>query len=123
MESVGRGRGKGIRKQPAGCGKRHENAKKILNRGNEPKDLLKIQHLAFLRAKNEPKTNPISSAKMSRSKRKSGPAGAGRPSQGTPTKTVSVASMGLAGLWAQPLHFARHHQPRRLPESARNRSL
>jgi hypothetical protein len=28
-------------------GKRLENAKKILNRGNEPKDFLKTQHLAF----------------------------------------------------------------------------
>ena len=69
MESVGRDAGKGIRK-------RHENAKKMLNRGNEPKDVLNTQHLAFLRAKNVPKTNSISSAKMSRSKRKSGPTGA-----------------------------------------------
>jgi hypothetical protein len=65
MESVGKERGKGIRKQPAGSGKWHENAEKMLNRGNEPEDLLKTQHLAFFRAKNEPKTNPISCAKMS----------------------------------------------------------
>ena len=72
MESVGRDGGKGVRKRPAGSGKRHENAKKMLNRGNEAKDLLKTQDLAFLRAKNEPKTNPISSAKMSQTKRKRG---------------------------------------------------
>jgi hypothetical protein len=46
MESTRRERGKEIRKRPAGDGKRQENAKKILNRGNEPKDLLKTQDLA-----------------------------------------------------------------------------
>jgi hypothetical protein len=63
MESAGRERGKEIRKRRAGGAKRQENAKKILNRGNEPEDLLKTQHLAFFRAKNEPKTNSILSAK------------------------------------------------------------
>jgi hypothetical protein len=72
MEIAGRERGKGIRKRPAASGRRHENSKKILNRGNEPKDVLKIKHLAFLGAKNELKTNPHLSAKMSGSKRKSG---------------------------------------------------
>jgi hypothetical protein len=46
MESAGRERGKEIRKRPARGGKRQGNAKKILNRGNEPKDLLKTQDLA-----------------------------------------------------------------------------
>jgi hypothetical protein len=63
MDSAGRERGKEIRKQPAGDGKRRGNAKKILNRGNEPKDLLKTQDLTFFEAKNEPKTNSILSAK------------------------------------------------------------
>jgi hypothetical protein len=72
MDSAGRERGKEIRKRPAGGGKWQENAKKILNRGNEPKDVLKTQHLELLGAKNEPETNPVLSAKMSRSKRKSG---------------------------------------------------
>ena len=58
MESAGRERGKETRKQPAEDGKWHENAKKILNRGNEPKDLLKTQDLAFFwsekRTQNEP---------------------------------------------------------------------
>ena len=67
MESAGRERGKGIRKRPAEGGKRSENAKKILNRGNEPKDLLKSRHLALFGAKNEPKTNSILCAKMSES--------------------------------------------------------
>ena len=40
-----------------------ENTKKILNRGNELKDLLQIEHLAVFRAKNELKTNSILSAK------------------------------------------------------------
>jgi len=44
--------------RPAGNGKWQENAKKILNRGNKPKDLLKTNDLADFRAKNKPKTNP-----------------------------------------------------------------
>jgi hypothetical protein len=72
MGCAGGERGKEIRKRPAKDGKRQENAKKILNRGNEPKDLLKIKHLAFFGAKNEPKTNPILSAIISKSKRKNG---------------------------------------------------
>jgi hypothetical protein len=47
MESAGRGRGKKIRKQPAEDGKWQKNAKKILNRGNELKDLLKTRWLAL----------------------------------------------------------------------------
>jgi hypothetical protein len=72
MQSGGRERGKEIRKQPAEGGKRHENAKKILNRGNGPKDLLKIQHLAFFGVKNEPKTNPVLSAKTADQSEKTG---------------------------------------------------
>jgi len=50
-------RGKGVT-VPIGCGgKRVENRKKILNRGNELKDLLQIKDLAHLGAKNELKTN------------------------------------------------------------------
>ena len=67
MDSAGRERGREIRKRPAGGGKRQEDARKILNRGNEPKDLLKTQHLAFFlsekRTQNELKTNSILSAK------------------------------------------------------------
>jgi hypothetical protein len=59
MESGGRECGKETGKQPAGGAKRQENAKKMLNRGNELKDLLKTQHLAFFGAKNELKTNWI----------------------------------------------------------------
>jgi hypothetical protein len=59
MGSAGRERGKEMRKRPAEGGKRQQKAKKILNRGNELKDLLKVQHLAFFRAKNELKTNSI----------------------------------------------------------------
>jgi hypothetical protein len=72
MESATRERGKEMRKRPAEGGKRQENAKKILNRGNEPKDLLKIQHLAIFAAKNEPKTNPILSAKTADQSEKTG---------------------------------------------------
>ena len=45
------------------CGRLQRMSKKILNRGNEPKDLLETQHLAVFGAKNEPKTNSILSAK------------------------------------------------------------
>ena len=45
------------------CGRLHRRSKKILNRGNEPKDLLETQHLAVSGAKNEPKTNSILSAR------------------------------------------------------------
>jgi hypothetical protein len=45
------------------CGRLQRKSKKILNRGNEPKDLLETQHLAVSGAKNELKTNSILSAK------------------------------------------------------------
>ena len=45
------------------CGRLPRKPKKILNRGNEPKDLLETQHLAVLGVKNEPKANSILSAK------------------------------------------------------------
>jgi hypothetical protein len=48
-----RGRGKEIRERVAENEKRQENAKKILNRGNKLKDLLKTQDLAFFGAKNK----------------------------------------------------------------------
>jgi hypothetical protein len=51
-------RGKEIGNHPAGNAEQQENAKKMLNSGNELKDLLKTQHLAVFRAKNELKTNP-----------------------------------------------------------------
>jgi hypothetical protein len=46
MESGGTERVKAMRKRPAGGRKWQEDAKKILNRGNEPKDLLETQDLA-----------------------------------------------------------------------------
>jgi len=66
MESACRERGKEIRKRPAGDGRWQGNAKKILNRGNELKDLLQTQHLELFRAKNELKTNSLLSAKTSK---------------------------------------------------------
>jgi hypothetical protein len=72
MEGAGPKRGKEMRNSPAEGGKEQENAKKILNRGNEPKDVLKTQHLASYGAKNELQTNSILSAKTSKSKRKRG---------------------------------------------------
>jgi dsDNA-binding SOS-regulon protein len=44
------------------------NAKKMLNRGNELKHLLKTQHLASFEAKNELKTNWILSAKSAKNR-------------------------------------------------------
>ena len=58
------------RKRPGGRGKGQENAKKILNRGNELKDLLKTKDLGFFVAKSELKTNYILSAKMRKSEPK-----------------------------------------------------
>jgi hypothetical protein len=72
MQSAGTERANGIRKRPAGSGKWQENAKKILNSGNKPKDLLKTRHLAFFGAKNKPKTNPILSAKIANQSEKTG---------------------------------------------------
>jgi hypothetical protein len=43
----------GVLNRPGGGAKRCGNAKKILNRGNEPKDLLKRQDLSFSGAQNE----------------------------------------------------------------------
>jgi len=46
-------RAKGVRDQRGGRGKCVENRKKILNSGNEPKNVLQTQELAFSGAKNE----------------------------------------------------------------------
>ena len=43
----------GVPNRPGGGGKSAQKAKKILNRGNEPKDLLKTQELAFSGAQDE----------------------------------------------------------------------
>jgi hypothetical protein len=75
-------RGKGFADRRGGRGNRVENRKKILNRGNEPKDLLKKQDLAFFRAKNELKTNPILSANSADPRRINGFQVAGYASTG-----------------------------------------
>ncbi len=63
MNDAATRRGKGVRDRRGGGGRYAENTKKILNSGNKPKESLKIHDLAFSGAKNEPETNPISSAK------------------------------------------------------------
>jgi hypothetical protein len=63
MVSAGRERGKEVRRRPVGV-EMARKAKKILNRGNELKDLLQTQGLADFLAKNELKTNSVLSAKM-----------------------------------------------------------
>jgi predicted molibdopterin-dependent oxidoreductase YjgC len=73
VESAGREHGKEIRKAARRGRKMATKCKKMLNRGNKLKDLLKTQDLAVFRAKNKLKTNPVLSAKMSKSKRKKGP--------------------------------------------------
>ena len=50
-------RSQGVLNRPAGGGKSAPNAKKILNRGNEPKNLLKAKELAFSGAQNEPNSH------------------------------------------------------------------
>jgi hypothetical protein len=54
MESAGRERGKEVRKRPAGGAKRQGNAKKILNRGNEPNKSFKINERRKKQTQNEP---------------------------------------------------------------------
>jgi hypothetical protein len=63
MNSAGVQRGKEMRKRPAGDAKVQQNAKKMLNRGNELRDLLETKDLDVSCAKNELKTNSVLSAK------------------------------------------------------------
>jgi hypothetical protein len=77
MKSTGRECGKKVGRRPAEGGEWQENAKKILNRGNELKDLLKTKDLAVFGARNELKTNSVFSAKRARSRRKSELSGQG----------------------------------------------
>jgi hypothetical protein len=53
MENARTERAKGIRNRPGAGAKGSGNAKKILNRGNEAKDLLNTQDVAFLGPQNE----------------------------------------------------------------------
>jgi hypothetical protein len=53
MRRLASERAKEVRDQRGGRGKCAENRKKILNSGNEPKNVLKTQELAFSGAKNE----------------------------------------------------------------------
>jgi hypothetical protein len=53
MESAGRERGKEVPKRPAGGAKRQGNAKKILNRGNEPNKSFRINKSRKKRTQNE----------------------------------------------------------------------
>jgi hypothetical protein len=50
---TGRGVGEGVQKRAGRQRKCAGNRKKILNRGNEPKNVFKAKELAFLGAKNE----------------------------------------------------------------------
>jgi hypothetical protein len=69
MRKLASERGKGVRNRPGGGGKWVENRKKILNSGNEPKNILKAKELAFPGAKNE----LVFERKKGQSKRKMGP--------------------------------------------------
>ena len=53
MRRLASERAKGVRDRRGGRGKCVENRKKILNSGNEPKNVLKTQELSFSGAKNE----------------------------------------------------------------------
>jgi hypothetical protein len=68
MRKLASERGKGVRSRPGGGGKCVENRKKILNRGNEPKNILIAKELAFSRGKNE----LVFERKKAQSKRKMG---------------------------------------------------
>jgi len=65
MKQVTTGCAKGVRNRSADSGKSAENAKKMLFRGNEPKNTLKTHHLTFSGTQNEllfefrnPRSNP-----------------------------------------------------------------
>jgi hypothetical protein len=51
--ALGSGRGKGVADRRGGRGKWVEKGKKILNSGNEPKNVLRTKDLAFSEAQNE----------------------------------------------------------------------
>jgi hypothetical protein len=53
MRRLASERGKQVANRRGGGGKCVENRKKILNSGNEPKNILKAKELAFSGAKNE----------------------------------------------------------------------
>ncbi len=53
MRRLASERAKGVRDRRGGRGKCVENRKKILNSGNEPKNVLKTRELTFSEAKNE----------------------------------------------------------------------
>jgi hypothetical protein len=68
MRRLASERGKRVRNRPGGGGKCVENRKKILNRGNEPKNMLKAKELTFSGAQNE----LVFERKKAQSKRKMG---------------------------------------------------
>jgi hypothetical protein len=72
MRKLASARGKQVANRRSSRGNCGENRKKMLNRENEPKDLLKTKHLAFFAAKNEPKTNWFLNAKMGKRTEKGG---------------------------------------------------
>ena len=53
MENVATERAQGVLNRPVEGGELAQNTKKILNRRNEPKNILKIQDLAFSAPQNE----------------------------------------------------------------------
>ena len=53
MENAATERAQGVLNRPVGGGELAQNTKKILNRRNEPKIMLKIQDLAFSGPQNE----------------------------------------------------------------------
>jgi hypothetical protein len=69
MRKLASERGKGVRNRPGSGRKSARNAKKILNRGNEAKNVLKAKELAFWEAKKE----LFFKCKKRQSKRKMGP--------------------------------------------------
>jgi len=69
MRKLASERGKGVADGRGGGGKYVQNRKKILNRGNEPKNILKAKELAFSGAQNE----LVLERKKAQSKRKMGP--------------------------------------------------
>jgi hypothetical protein len=94
-----------VQDRPGGYWKLAQNAKKILFRGNEPKNVLELKELSVLRLKNEPK--------FERQKRKSNPKIGQEidkfrrffvPAHRFPNPRPSGLWLAPPGIWSLPWH-------------------
>jgi hypothetical protein len=108
MKKVAKEGAKGVRNRSADSGKSAENAKKMLFRGNEPKNTLKTKHLTFPGTQNEllfESTNPRSNPKNRAKDRVSGVRGSiriqepGFGAEETDFESVRAAQQGQQTPW------------------------